>query len=172
MMVKICEIAQITRATPGSSLIIWYVWKCFPLYVTTQLQEPYLKTIASRVSRDAQSRCIIYAIFNSYTFFRENVATWRYWNKGTFCTAPASVFRKRGTLWSIPLISKAFQPPCQLEKWYETIYSYRQLHPICIPFQYLSDFLKIYMHNLRAFYVHFWFKIYFQCSKNEKKYLR
>ena len=155
-----------------SSSILWYVWKCFPLYVTTQLQEPYLKTIASRVSRDAQSRCIIYAIFNSYTFFRENVATWRYWNKGTFCTAPASVFWKRGTLWSIPLISKAFQPPCQLEKWYETIYSYRQLHPICIPCQYLSDFLKIYMHNLRAFYVHFWFKIYFQCSKNEKKYVR
>ena len=37
--------------------------------MTTQLQEPYLKTIASRVSRDAQSRCIIYAIFNSLHFF-------------------------------------------------------------------------------------------------------
>ena len=42
----------------------------------------------------------------------------------------------------------------------------------CILYAYHSNtlviFLKIYMHNLRAFYVHFWFKIYFQCSKNEK----
>ena len=43
-----------------SSSILWYVWKCFPLSVTTQLQEPYQKTIAGRISVEIFSKSMYY----------------------------------------------------------------------------------------------------------------